>query len=307
MLDFIMRIAVAGHLGNQLFQWGFGHWLQTQKGGAAVPFIMQEMNIPTNGWKCQLNFLTANCNHFQIHKPIQSDFYRDKFAGKSQLLLQVLPFGDNLISFSDTFFGIRRESFHDRRAERVPKRILYQGYFQNISHFRKFIPTLTTELNHAIMRVIQGLGNSNGELNRINEIIKSNPIFQLVHVRRGDFLYAENRGFGLLGADYYLVHKGTLPIVVITDDVEGAKDVIRQLEPIAVVNPIELDAIATLYLFTKAHVIVSSNSTFSYWGSLLALGAGKRVIIPSKFRPFEEDLWRFYVDGMEISEAKFIF
>jgi hypothetical protein len=297
------RIAVAGYLGNQLFQWAFGHSLQNQSSSL---FLMQEMNIPTNGWRCELDFLSTSCKHFKIQKPIRSDLYRDKLLGKSDLVFSSLKSKKYFMSLSESILGISREhvSLHKRTISHRSN--LYYGYFQNISLFRDYLPDLAAELSNAVIKRIEKMGSENSELNRINKTLEKVPCFQLVHVRRGDFLHPENRGFGLLSPDYYLANREDAPVVVITDDIEGSKDVIGQLQPILVVDPNKLDAISTLSLFMRPQVVVSSNSTFSYWVSLIALSMAKRVIIPSQFRPFEEDLSRFYVDGMEVSEARFV-
>jgi len=298
------RIAVAGYLGNQLFQWAFGHTFLIN--GSVPQFVMQEMNLPTNGWKCELNFLTSSCKHFQIKHPMRRDALRDKVIGKSEQLGRTFSEGDKLIRFSDRILKVSRESQVQDLIKKKSQHHIYYGYFQNTQYFREIIPVLTKELNLAVTNRITELKDDNAELNRVVNIMNINAEFMLVHVRRGDFLQPANRSFGLLGSKYNTAIETKLPKIIVTDDVVGAKDVIEKLKPICVVNPQFIDAITSLYFFTKATIVVASNSTYSYWGSLLALGMGKRVIIPSSFRPHEDDFERFYIDSMEVAEAYYI-
>ena len=97
-----------------------------------------------------------------------------------------------------------------------------------------------------------------------------------------------------------------MPIVIATDDIEGSKDIIRELSPVSVIDPKAIDAVTTLYFFTQATVVLSSNSTYLYWGALLALNLGKKVIIPNSFRPLAEDLEQFWIEGMNVAQADFI-
>lgn len=295
------RIALAGYLGNQLFQWAFGHSLL--KRNARSRFILQRMNLPTNSWKSELEFLETSCKHFDLAWPRASDKYRDKLLGKTDLCTKNMPFRDQVLNISDLVYRVKREQYLIGTRQQRSRRRLYYGYFQNINFFRSQIPLLTFELMSAVDSVVRM--RENAELERINAFIESHVEFQLVHVRRGDFLNAGNEGFGILSPEYYSSNIMPLPIILITDDLEGSKDVIQALKPEIMVDPLKLDAVRTLSLFPRAKLVLSSNSTFSYWGSLLALSSGKRVRIPDRFRPLGNDFDNFYFEGMDPVEAHF--
>lgn len=296
------RIAVAGYLGNQLFQWAFGHSFHNIN---STQFAMQEMNLPTNGWKCQLNFLMNSCEHFKIKQPRKSDFYRDKIVGKTEQMLKSVAKDNSLALWAENISKVRSESNLKSNEAEKSRNFLYYGYFQNVNYFKTKVPELTNEINKAVIIKKDSLQNSNFELNRVMRIIE-NIDFMLVHVRRGDFVHPQNSGFGLLSTKYYVANKKNMPIVIATDDIEGSKDIIRELSPVCVIDPKAIDAVTTLYFFTQATVVLSSNSTYSYWGALLALNLGKRVIIPNSFRPLAEDLEHFWIEGMNVAQADFI-
>jgi hypothetical protein len=261
------------------------------------------MNLPTNGWKSELEFLESSCKHFYLASPRTSDQYRDKLIGKTDLFIKKMPLRDQLMNISDLVLRVKREQLLTSTCQQRSLQRLYYGYFQNVAFFKSEIPLLTFELMNAVDSVV--LARENAELERINAFIESCAEFQLVHVRRGDFLNSGNEGFGILSPEYYSSNRSSLPIILITDDLEGSKDVIQVLKPEIMVDPQKLDAVRTLSLFPRAKIVLSSNSTFSYWGSLLALSSGKRVKIPDRFRPLGNDFNNFYVEGMEPTKAHF--
>ena len=80
----MIRIATAGYLGNQLFQWAFGHYLVD---GTDARFSMQLMSMPTNGWGNYLDFLIPHCEHMHITQLRKVDNVRDKLVGKGEQII----------------------------------------------------------------------------------------------------------------------------------------------------------------------------------------------------------------------------
>ena len=111
---------------------------------------------------------------------------------------------------------------------------------------------------------------------------------EVIHIRQGDTTTSENKKrVGVLSDTFYkniLSRNSELSYrVVITDDVEGAKQVLHGISVDAIFGPRELDPWQSLYLMAHSKRLIMANSTFSWWGGFLALLKGAEVIIPEPF------------------------
>ena len=68
-----------------------------------------------------------------------------------------------------------------------------------------------------------------------------------------------------------------------TDSFERANELFEQLGNLKVVSPEECDAWAALVIISEADLIISSNSTLSWWGAFFAVKQGGKAIIPKPF------------------------
>jgi hypothetical protein len=115
------------------------------------------------------------------------------------------------------------------------------------------------------------------------------PGYACLHVRRGDYLDASN-GFAL-PAGYFLraaeAAEGR-PIVVISDDIPRVRQELAALPDARFdANPAMVD----LLLLMNADVVVTSNSSFSWWGAWLNRRPDPTVIAPAG--------WFSFGDGIE--------
>lgn len=109
-----------------------------------------------------------------------------------------------------------------------------------------------------------------------------------IHVRRGDYMLAENlKDFGVCGNEYYqqAVSKATTlhpeaQFFLFSDDIEWTKQHLTIKNAVYVEHREDIHDYVDLYLMTlcKAHII--ANSTFSFWGSMLADHADHLCIYP---------------------------
>ncbi len=108
----------------------------------------------------------------------------------------------------------------------------------------------------------------------------------LIHLRLGDYLSAQN-SIGLLSLEYYeklveSLQMNDKKIYVVSDDPAGAQhffETSKRLYPSVIFPPKGLSNLSLLHLFQGANTIITSNSTYSWWGSFLAPNSPK-VIIP---------------------------
>ena len=302
------RIATAGYLGNQLFQWAFGHYLVDETG---AKFSMQLMSIPTNGWGNYLDFLVPHCEHMCITQPRKIDNVRDKLVGKSEQIITDILEVKGQHKVLDFVSRLAKEQSRTNRLIPKYKNRLYYGYFQDVQYFNSIVSSISDELASALQKIYVEKTLQNPEYLRMVKLIGENgdttSDFQLVHVRRGDFLLCANSGFGVLSPSWYQKNMdSSLPIVIVTDDMQGSKDVIEVLRPICVLNPELLTPLETLTLFGRATTILCSNSTFSFWGGVYAsYSQGKSVIAPNSFRPDRTGLERLQLKGIDYRDAVF--
>lgn len=101
----------------------------------------------------------------------------------------------------------------------------------------------------------------------------------LLHCRNYAQQYLD-MGFNNMQWDYYkeaLKHFPDLPVVVITDNEEQARETIKQPFKFVSRTPIE-----DFYTLTKAKYMIGSNSTFSWWGAWLS---GAKAVFPADWFP----------------------
>ena len=107
--------------------------------------------------------------------------------------------------------------------------------------------------------------------------------YQAMHYRCGDYL-GHSGNFGVLSIEYYKQNLDpTLPVIILTDSFDRATEKFKQLECFRIVSPIECSAWAALIVMSEADLIISSNSTLSWWGAFFAIKQGGRAVIPKPF------------------------
>lgn len=116
----------------------------------------------------------------------------------------------------------------------------------------------------------------------------------VMHVRRGDYLHAEAKGYhGVAGHRFYRDALGTLrrmgfdgPVHLFSDDVAAAQ---RELDGLGEIRPVScslLDALDEMLLMSRAPAIVTANSSFSWWAAWLGDRPDRPVVAP---RPWFDD------------------
>jgi hypothetical protein len=114
--------------------------------------------------------------------------------------------------------------------------------------------------------------------------------FVCVHMRRGDY-FDWGGGGRALPTSYFLdalgaiENLGDLELLVISDDLDGAA---AELAGVPGVRFESNPAMVDLLLLMNATVVVTSNSSFSWWGAWLNRCEGARVIVPKYWVGFPE-------------------
>lgn len=271
---------LSGRLGNQLFQWAFAHEVQ-QHYGIPVRLFVDKIHFP-DGNSDDLFSAQLGCEHVTYVRQIDGLGLVFKFLDKVNAI-STKKFGNSI----GKCFGIWRQSDSfslDPLPNKPPK--LISGFFINSAQVKFNSKTLFAELTREINRHMKEVSQ---------ELLPEKfGNYQVLHVRRGDFVN-NVANYGLLDAEYYeraLIPN--LPIVLCTDSKIDAREIIERLRPTLVLAPEEIDAWTTLGWMRGALHVVTSNSTLSWWGGFLALGQGRKVVIPDPYYLNSKDSTRIF-------------
>jgi hypothetical protein len=280
------RVLLTGGIGNQLFQYAAGKWVE-KINEAPVVFDARLLIIekPHEGFLTDLGLPGT----FQVSKSKVS--YQYLMASAERILRnRIFPALDLVLSLLriDNPKKRKKPLGYDPHLEAIQPGRRLDGYFQTYVFAQEVLPQLKRDLN-----IKQP---SSWFLNEI-KMMETNRVVA-IHVRRGD--YEKHRHtFGLLGAEYYRDALSTLKdlghsweeIWVFSDDVAKARELlsplnlaeIRYVEPASGANPVE-----SLLLFSRASLGIIANSTFSWWACFLAKDMAD-VVAPSKWFKDKED------------------
>lgn len=262
-----MKVFLSGGLGNQLFQWAFAHHLafETQE---VVEIVKLNTRISLQHAQIDISGLKFDCTHLVKGKKSLRvlDELTNPYQPTHKLILK-----------------LRWGNIHDSRAMpflgpvdlQINGYSSFVGYYQNYMFVENLKDTLILELEKLLEKPNF----------RFSEEIPSS--FQVMHIRQADTMSAKNlRRVGVLSRDYYkkiLSCYCDLPTLVVTDDLMGAKHLLQGLEYERILSNLELDQFQTLNVLRQAKRVITANSTFSWWGGVLAKAHGAEVVIPHPF------------------------
>ena len=260
-------------LGNQLFQFAYSHLIYRECQNK-VPYMQDELHRQDRPF--ELKGLIKECSHLvENHaKPnIITNYYRRLMSR----IFRFKIFQHVINSYRSDFLGVEINPFRDRKIQInriVPK--LHMGYFQHWNLVEKSWVLFSKEL---LIYLQEEISLGDFEINMDDYI--------LIHVRRGD-LINQLDSMGALSAEYYLnglkkiENNQSKKLIVVTDDLTGAQDVIKVLNPELVYGPLDLNPWQTLKLMSSSSNFICANSTLSWWGAYLSTKINKNshCIIP---------------------------
>lgn len=263
-------VRLVGGLGNQLFIYAAGRAVAERLGCPLLIDISAFGKAGRGGTerRFELNWLTPEDSIIRGHDlslPTQVMFRLSKLTSRRS--------------------GRRRfheAGFHyDPRISDVKRGTLLTGYFQSWRYFTSIEQDLRAE-------ILQKAPVSEWSY-ATRESLKCVEPWVGIHVRRGDYVQARNRAHhGLLSTDYYknalvrLVADRSLPLVVFSDDPEGARALISPIATIdhLIVPPSNVDPIESLVTMSQASSLAIANSSFGWWGAWLGGTRCAPIIAP---------------------------
>lgn len=275
-----------GGLGNQLFAWNAAH-LALQAKVQRVYLIHLGNKSTRDNRHFQLNHLHDNCSHSisVLQSRIFNLVFRFLDSGVSQRIS-----AKRFVQLSDLGpdQGIR--------LDQLKKFQICRGYFQDSESVNQGIESWIQELQIAINR-------------QKNEYVmwpeNLNP-YMAFHIRRGD--YVENSStIGTLSLKYYeQLRIEKIPLYVSSDDAEVRKTFPESIPLLTNSNHTSKGPWLDFIALSENSVLVTANSTFSWWAGVLVLRKGGRVIAPSpwnKVMTLSDNYLRW--EGFEFANSLF--
>ena len=250
-----MRVQLSGRLGNQLFELAHAFEL-SKKTNINFSLVWDDHSYP-NGLGEDLSRL--NLSYLQ----------KSNAVGLALKILDKIKKHSPLFEYAlCRVIGIYREE-HKKRSKTAR---IVSGFYQDY---------LWAERSY--IELAELLAKAKKQVQHQVDKLSLPKNYQVIHYRCGDYL-GHKGDFGVISVDYYKasIDRG-LPTVVLTDSFERANELFEQLGNLKVVSPEECDAWAALVIISEADLIISSNSTLSWWGAFFAVKQGGKAIIPKPF------------------------
>lgn len=270
---------IKGGLGNQLFQYAAAYSLSKR--------LHQKLELDSSffpkqtlrGYKLEHLNLFYQDGYTSKNKIIE--LYKNKYLNKILRMtgVGVLSCGNETKYLLETKSDIIPEFFTIDQLN-----IYIDGYYQSEDYFKVFRRELIEQFRPKY--------NSNDEYNIIlSKINKCESV--AVHVRRGDFLKAQNDSnpnHYLLGEKYYhnalaFINKRLekANFFWFSDDIEWVKNNFGEKENYQFINLNTKNAdIDELMLMKNCRHIIAANSTFSWWASWLNENENALHVCPAK-------------------------
>ena len=275
----MVTIRIKGGLGNQLFQYAAAYSLAkrlNQKLELDNSFFPQQS---LRGYKIgQLDVSCADIT--EVRSPL-IELYKEKYLNKilRKVNIRVLPCGRNTRYLLETRSDIVPEFFSINNAN-----IYMDGYYQSERYFKTYKKDL-------IKQFVPNYPSSQEYERMFSEIANCDSI--AVHVRRGDFLNAQNDlnpNHYLFGEKYYhnaleyvKENVSNPEFFWFSDDIGWVKQNFGENENFHFVSLHTKHAdIDEMMLMKSCNHIIAANSTFSWWASWLNEKKDAIHICPAK-------------------------
>jgi hypothetical protein len=261
-------VVLSGGLGNQLFQFCFAHVLAAKQSGTVSIYSPKPKNDARD---FVLNLLCDNCSHIDIVVLERSRIIDFGFKCHDFIHYRFDRWFHRIFS---KFFYVEEDAYICHQPLFQQK--FYSGYFQNWRYVQEGFPLFHSELKKTLSQKVNAIS-----------LKLENELYGVVHFRRGDLLrYSDS--MGILKDDYFLNAINSafddlqkrIKVIVLTDDKEYGS---RSFAGVAdeIYGPNDIDEWEGLSIMSQASFVITSNSTYSWWGALLATKSGGTAYIPA--------------------------
>ena len=259
-----MHQQLSGRLGNQLFEWAFAHKIASHY-NEPVRLFHDRFHLSKPGDDLTISSYFCR-HHVEVSQANSIGFFLKTLDFLSKYFKDIAKFAEKI--------GVVRSenSFILPKLTRSRPRVI-SGFCITKSTVEEFESELEEDLSQILERVAL--------------LVPVELNYQVIHIRKGDYLTTDT-SYGVLSAEYYLRNLGTEKFsVVVTDDLDGAPEIVGRIRPDFVFTPRNSTAWETLKIMQHSNRLIMANSTLSWWGGFLASRRGSKVISPN---PFYSDL-----------------
>ena len=278
-MDSVITIRVKGGLGNQLFQYAAAYSLARR--------LNQELVLDTSFFPAQtlrgykLGQLNVQFSKMAERLVFGINLYKFKYLNKTlrNMKCRTLPCAAITTYFLETCSDIITEYFTINKEN-----IYMDGYFQSAKYFGQYRNELTEQIS-------PNYEQEDEYKIALNDIKTCNSV--AVHVRRGDFLNAQNDpnpNHYLLNEQYYYnaleyMNEKVAKSVFFwfSDDIDWVKKYFGEQSDFRYICLKTKHAdIDEMMLMKNCRHIISANSTFSWWASWLNMNENAIHVCPAK-------------------------
>lgn len=290
-------VILEGGLGNQLWQFAFAHKLAHFGTVTMVNIVEDKSELRFANRDNIIELLVDSCQHNIFYQKRE----RKKIHTRAMFVPNSRYFKINPLRAKAN--DVRRLNWREFMTLELSRAKSYLGYFQSISYLRDEVTFVLEELVQVLD--IQGLKNTFSKETR-----------GFVHIRGGDYLDPKHQNiFGVLDKAYYVRLQSFVPgnlnldFYVFTDDAQRAKMLIPNLNQKNLYDKNKISEIQTLKMMATSEIACIANSTFSWWGGMLAMQNGGRMLVPFPWRVIEQEsneiVSDLYEEGFERVKASF--
>jgi hypothetical protein len=262
----IQQVILHGGLGNQLFQWSYGHQLAFK--GQDVRFNFYKRPYILEHTSTSLGEFLPDCSHCSF---TEIELPKSRIG---RVLLDPLHERNVFSKVWGRVIDTSSNPFVHPLPTYSRKQGIHFGYFQTFESPMAAEEILLKEL----WITLEGRVRTPLEMELEGA--------EVIHVRQGDTLTKSNmKKVGVLSSEYYsqIPRLSLKRRIILTDDVKGASKVLPQVHIDDIYGPSDFDVYQTLGVMARAHSLYTANSTLSWWGGFLARSRGAEVHIPHPF------------------------
>ena len=270
----MLRIELAGGLGNQLFGYFAGKFLSHLK----------DSELALDGSSIDSKRTKFDLSSFDIDQQVEYSNQKLILKRISRRAQEALDFRTPKLSLKiRSAVGVFYDEGYEINSEQIVKtrksKITLRGYFQDPRYFLN-LPQREKEINL--------VNPSSWYSSKLKQIQSEHTT--AIHLRFGDLL--ENlESIGVLSVTYFANALDTLQVQtrdrvwVMSDDIIRARELLKKIDSGSfsyLTSPESGDPAESLLLMSKAQAIITANSTFSVWSGLLS-SPGTEIVVPEIF------------------------
>lgn len=261
-------VRIFGGLGNQMFQYAFGYYLE--KNGNDVYYDISDFSIHNHHHGYELESV------FNLYvKKASTEKIKEMGINKNSIFSRVIKKITEREFVSENEV-IQRGAFEFIMPTFLNDSLYFNGYWQDVRYVKPYINELKEIFSFP-------------ELDKRNrEIILKGGEYVGVHVRRGDYLNAPNLN-GICDMSYYedaikYIYKNVdnPKFVIFSDDIGYSKKVFENYDCIYIDWNKGKESFKDMQLMSMCDHMITANSSFSWWGAMLTQNEKGIKIAPSK-------------------------